>query len=227
MTNIINISAVIFDMDGTLVDSEILTEPTIRAFCHENGIDNVDFDCSELFGISWASTGQRIVARYPQLAGTPNIAGRLHEIFHAMGRDNPPALIKKSRESIITAHGLMPTAIVSSSFRESVEETIRRLGIAEFVTYYAGADDYGESKPAPDGFLKAAGALRTEAHECLVFEDSIAGIQAAKSAGMPVIAITHRSNDIERATKLADMAVTDFSELDSDFFEAIGIGSQN
>ncbi len=40
MTNISNISAVIFDMDGTLVDSEVLTEPAIKAFCHENGIDS-------------------------------------------------------------------------------------------------------------------------------------------------------------------------------------------
>ncbi len=55
MVNISNLSAVIFELDSTLVDSEVLTEPTIKAFCHENGIDDSNIDCSELFGTSWAS----------------------------------------------------------------------------------------------------------------------------------------------------------------------------
>ncbi len=221
MVNISNISAVIFDMDGTLVDSETLTELAVEAFCQENGIDDANIDCSEFFGVSWASIEQRLVDCYPQLAGNPNIATRLHEIFHKMGQDNPPALINKACESVIAAHALMPTAIISSSNRESVEETIRRMGVEEHVTYYAGADDYGKPKPAPDGFLKAAEALQIRPQNCLVFEDSIAGIQAAKTADMRVVAITHRSNDVRLATKLADLAVTDFSELDENFFQMI------
>ena len=221
MAKISNISAVIFDMGGTLVDSEVLTEPAIKAFCRENGIEHANIDCSEFFGASWASIEQRIVDCYPQLATHPNIATRLHEIFHKMAQDSPPALIKKASKSVIAAHALMPTAIISSSYRESIEETIRQMGIEEHVTYYAGADDYREPKPAPDGFLKAAEVLQIRPKNCLVFEDSIVGIRAAKTAGMRVVAITHRSNDVRLATKLADLAVTDFSELDDDFFDMI------
>ncbi len=221
MVNISNISAVIFDMDGTLVDSEVLTEPAIMAFCHENGIDDVNIDCSEFFGASWASIEQHLVDCYPQLAGNPKIATRLHEIFHKMGQDSPPALIHKARESVIAAHALMPTAIISSSFRQSIEETIRRMGIEQHVTYYAGAEDYRDEKPAPDGFLKAAEVLQARPQNCLVFEDSIAGIRAAKAAGMQVVAITHRSNNVRLATKLADLAVTDFSGFDENFFQMI------
>ncbi len=169
MANISNISAVIFDMDGTLVDSETLTELAVEAFCQENGIDDANIDCSEFFGASWASIEQRIVDCYRQLAGNPNI----------------------------------------------------RMGIEEHVTYYAGADDYGEPKPAPDGFVKAAEALQIRPQNCLVFEDSIAGIRAAKTAGMRVVAVTFRSNDVSQATELADLAVTDFSELDENFFQMI------
>lgn len=221
MANISNISAVIFDMDGTLVDSEVLTEPTINSFCHENDIYDVNVDCSEFFGASWASIEQRLVNCYPQLAGHPNIAARLHEIFHKLGQDHPPALINKARESVIAAHALMPTAIISSSYRESIEETIRRMGIEEHVTYYAGADDYEKPKPAPDGFLKAAEVLQAPPQNCLVFEDSIVGLRAAKAAGMQVVAITHRSNDVRLATRLADLAVTDFSGVDENFFQMI------
>ena len=225
MRNISNISAVIFDMDGTLVDSEVLTELTILAFCHEMGVDDVGFDYSEFYGVSWARIEQCIVDCNPQLASTPNITGRLHAIFHKMGRENPPALINKARESVIAAHALMPTAIISSSYRESIDQTIRQLGIEDHVTYYAGADDYGEPKPAPDGFLKAAKVLQVQPQDCVVFEDSIPGIQGARAADMHVVAITHRCNDVRAVTKLADLAVKDFSELDKDFFHQISVGT--
>ncbi len=74
---------------------------------------------------------------------------------------------------------------------------------------------------APDGFLKAAEVLQAGAQNCLVFEDSIAGIRAAITAGMQVVAITHRSNDLSQATELADLAVTDLSEIDENFFQMI------
>ena len=221
MVNINNISAVIFDMDGTLVDSELLTAPTIISFCHEMGVTDVRFDFSRFYGFSWTSIVQHLIDTYPQLTGTPNIETRLHEIFHRLGRENPPAPINKARESIIAAHKVMPTAIISSSYRESIEQTISQMEIEDHVTYYAGADDYREPKPAPDGFLKAADVMQVSPQSCLVFEDSTTGIRAARTAGMRVVAITHRSDDVSEVKKLADLAITDYSELDKDFFSVI------
>ena len=122
---------------------------------------------------------------------------------------------------MIAAHAVMPTAIISSSYRENIEQTIRQMGIENHVTYYAGADDYKDPKPAPDGFLTAAEVMRVNPANCLVFEDSITGIRGARAAGMHVVAITHRSNDVSRATELADLAIADYSELDKDFFSVI------
>jgi len=216
-----NISAVFFDMDGTLVDSEPLTEPTIKSLCHEGGIDAHEFDYSAFFGVSWLGIEQGLIESYPQLAKQQNIPLRLHNIYHRMLQENPPPLIRMSRESVIAANEVMPTAIVSSSGRETIEETIRRMDITENVSYYAGFEDYERPKPAPDGYLKAADVLQVSPYECLVFEDSIIGIRAAKSAGMKVVAITYRSNDIDLATELADLAVTDFSSLRDQFFREI------
>ncbi len=221
MTAIRNISATLFDMDGTLVDSETLTEPAIRLLCREQGVHDVGIDCSVFFGVAWLQIERALLDRHPQMAGKVNIAARLHEIYHEMLVDEPPPLIRKSREAAIAANRVIPTAIVSSSGRASIEETIRRMDIAGNINYYAGAEDYSESKPAPDGYLKAAGELQIETKECLVFEDSIVGIQAAKYAGMRVVAVTHRCNDVTAANELADLTITDYAELDDRFFSRI------
>lgn len=221
MARINNVSAVIFDMDGTLVDSEIFTAQAVTMLCGELGINNVDIDCSAFDGVSWENIGKAIIRHYPTLAGKPGIPSRLHEIYHRMLKNDPPPLIKKARETVIAAHKLMPTAIVSSSDRESIEEIIRRMEIATYINFYAGADDYNKGKPAPDGYLKAAEFLDKNVNECLVFEDSITGIQAARNAGMQVVAITQSSKNIEQITALADMAIRDFSELGDHFFERV------
>jgi beta-phosphoglucomutase-like phosphatase (HAD superfamily) len=84
------------------------------------------------------------------------------------------------------------------------------MDIGDNIDYYAGAEDYAASKPAPDGYLK-----------CLVFEDSIPGMQSAKNAGMQVVAITHRCNNIPAASEIADLLVTDYAELDDGFFDLV------
>jgi HAD superfamily hydrolase (TIGR01509 family) len=219
MVDISNIAAVIFDMDGTLVDSELLTEPTVRAFCREAGIGEPGLVYAELYGLSWARIATLIAARHPRLAGTPDSARRLHEIFEKKCTDDPPVAVRGARQAMMDAHARMPTAIVSASYRESIDATIRRMDIEAHVTYYAGADDYARHKPAPDGFLQAASVLGIPPGRCLVFEDSLAGIQSAIAAGMPVVAITHRSNDVLRATALANRAIRNFTELASGYFD--------
>jgi len=221
MTAIRNISATFFDMDGTLVDSETLTGPAIEALCRELGVDDVGMDCTVFYGAAWLDIEQTLLERHPQMAGKTNITSRLQAIYHEMLIRESPPLIKRSRESVIAANQRMPTAIVSSSGRQSIEATIRRMEIADSIDYYAGFEDYEQCKPAPDGYLKAADMLQTNASECLVFEDSIVGIQAAKTAGMQVIAITHRCNDIAGAKEIADLVITDYAELDEGFFDVV------
>lgn len=221
MTAIRNISATFFDMDGTLVDSETLTGPTVEKLCGELGVHDAVIEPTQLYGLSWLDIEEILLEKYPQMAGKADIPGRLQEIFHEMLRDTPPPLIRNSRESVLAANRLMPTAIVSSSGRQSIEETIRRMNIVDSINYYAGFEDYEHCKPAPDGYLKAADALQITAGECLVFEDSIVGMQAAKNAGMQVVAITHRCNDIPAANEIADQIITDYAELDDGFFDLV------
>ena len=101
MARINNVSAVIFDMDGTLVDSEIYTAQSVMTLCREFGISDVDVDCSEFDGVSWENIAQRVIEQLPQLAARQGIPRRLHEIYHCMLKNDPPPLIKKARETVI------------------------------------------------------------------------------------------------------------------------------
>ncbi len=213
-----NVSAVIFDMDGTLIDSEIFTAQAVATLLRESTVFDIDIDYSEFDGVSWKNVARRLVELVPQLSTRCDIPGRLHEIFQALLKDDPPEFIRLARETVIAASTLFPTAIVSSSNRESVAETIRRMEIAANINVYIGAEDCKAGKPSPEGYLQAAELLGAKASECLVFEDSVTGIQAARNAGMLVVAITHSSSDIDRVTNLADMAIRDFSELEKQFF---------
>lgn len=220
MAQIRNISAVMFDMDGTLVDSELMTEPVIRAFCREAGIPVPDFDWPEFYGVKWMQVAARLAVESTSL-DIRDSARRLHELWERMCEDSPPAPVPGAVETIEKASADMPTAIVSSAYRESIDATVRRMGISAWVTCRVGADDYGRSKPAPDGFLHAASLLQVRPETCLVFEDSLAGLQSARAAGMKVVAVTHRSNAGSRASELADLAIDDYTRLEADFFERI------
>jgi HAD superfamily hydrolase (TIGR01509 family) len=215
------VSAVFFDMDGTLVDSEALTGPTVVTLCEELGIKNVDIECTQFFGHSWVEIERRIIAYYPQLAGKADLPARMQTLFNDLLISVQPPLINGSRETLIAASQIMPVAIISSSGRGSISETIRRMNVAENVSFYAGFEDYEKCKPEPDGYLKAAEMLNVDPAQCLVFEDSVAGIQAAKNAGMQVVNISFRCADKEAAAKLADLVVRDYTDLPADFLESI------
>ena len=193
----------------------------MRAFCHECGVENAGYDWTEFHGVSWEDVATRIVADHGLAMKSADAARRLHELWEQWCIDSPPEPIPGARRAVIAAHARMATAIVSSSFRAAIDATIRQMDIAAFVAYRAGADDYARSKPAPDGFLHAAAALQIEPASCLVFEDSLAGLQSARAAGMAVIAVTHRSNVAAQAADLADRAITDFTCLEAGFFDAL------
>ena len=114
MNAIRNISAALFGMDGTLVDSEILTEPSIEALCREFGVDDVGLDCTAFYGVAWLKIERDLIDLHPALNSRMGLADRLHEIYHEMLVADPPPLITKSRESVVAANRAMPTAIVSS-----------------------------------------------------------------------------------------------------------------
>ncbi|MGB6742634.1 MAG: HAD family phosphatase, partial [Terracidiphilus sp.] len=92
-------------------------------------------------------------------------------------------------EQIESHYGVIPMGVVSGSSRESVLNSLTTLGLLDRFDTIVGAEDYTRSKPAPDAFLTAAARLGIAPGDCLVFEDTALGIQAATAAGMASVRV--------------------------------------
>jgi beta-phosphoglucomutase-like phosphatase (HAD superfamily) len=86
-------------------------------------------------------------------------------------------------------YGIKPLAVASGGFHRQIERTLDALGIRSLFDAVVCAEDYARGKPYPDPFLEAARRLNVLPTECLVFEDSPLGIQAAKAAGMQSVLV--------------------------------------
>lgn len=217
------IEAVLFDMDGTLIDSEKLTELVIADLLRERGLPPERIDFESFHGITWAATARVLQQDFPELAAEPLdelLPRRFQERFVAAF----PPLIPGARQAVVAASARYPTAIVTSSSAGTVEHLLDHLDLRSHLRCYVSAEACRRSKPDPEGYLLAAERLRVPPARCLVFEDSAVGLEAAKRAGMTAVAITGGVSAAGAAAvaALADEAVPHFEALPADFFETIG-----
>lgn len=210
MVNFNSIKAILFDMDGTLIDSERNTEIAVNELLIENDLDINLVDTKRFYGITWLKIESILVEQFPSIQNIP-IKEKLQKRFHELFKDTPE--VPGAKDFVKKASSLYRTAIVTSSNRESVETLIERFALKKYVKIFVCAGDYKNSKPNPECYLLAAKKLNVASNECVVFEDSIPGIQAAKSAGMQVIAVTHNSPDLQKAKEIATLTIENFLDF--------------
>ena len=182
------ILAVIFDCDGVLVDSEILALEVELAILAEQGLqfEREDY-VTRFMGLSHQSFHDEIDREAQARLGRPisdvirdELATRLRQTMIARLTEVPGA------GAAVAGTGLLK-AVASSSTREGLERKLRQVGLWDyFEPHVYSADHVAQAKPAPDLFLHAARALGVDPGECLVLEDSVNGVIAAKRAGMRV-----------------------------------------
>jgi beta-phosphoglucomutase family hydrolase len=201
--------AVVFDMDGVLVDSGAHHRDAWRAMLHDAGVTPppefwratigrpADEAVALLFdGIDHAEA-RRLAevkrAHYTRLArrGTVTVAGA-------------PAFVEA------LARARVPRAVATSATRRDLERVLAELGLRRHFEIVVTADDVRRGKPHPEVYLKAAAALGIAPSACVVFEDAVVGVQAARAAGMRVIGVmsAHTRDELVRAG--AERAVPDF-----------------
>lgn len=183
------IRAFLFDLDGTLVDSERETaEAMARALARGQGLDIVQYDRDYIIGRSWVAIHDSLAARYPQLAWTRDeLIARTALLRDEVFAEQGITVLPGARAALTLAHQY-PRALVTGSSRVEVIQVLPLIGEAARFDIIVAAEDVARSKPAPDGYLKAIAHLGVAAGECLVIEDSVAGIAAGRAAGCIVLA---------------------------------------
>jgi len=180
--------AVIFDMDGVLVDSEGIWEAVRREFVPANGGTITPTMTTDVMGMSapeWS--------RYLREVGGVRLSDR--EISDGIVRGMRTAyraalpLYPGAVEAVRRLAARVPLAIASSSNRELIELVVEQAGLRDAFVAIVSAEDVGRGKPAPDVYLRAAEFLGVPATDCGAVEDSSNGIRAAVAAGCWTVAI--------------------------------------
>jgi HAD superfamily hydrolase (TIGR01509 family) len=179
--------AYLFDCDGTIADSMPLHYIAWKAALGEWGCELDE----ELF-YAWGGKPTDVIIRtLNEMNGLKMPVEALAQYKEELYFDLLPRLkaIPEVVEHIEARHGQLPFAVVSGGRRSSVVRSLTALGLLDKFETIVGADDYRRGKPAPDAFLLAAERLRMAPADCLVFEDTAIGIQAATAAGMASVKV--------------------------------------
>jgi beta-phosphoglucomutase family hydrolase len=179
--------AAIFDMDGTLVHTEPLHLQSWTRALSELGIE-LDV---EQYNLHISGRPSREITRdlfgfTPELS--EDLSRRLTSVFWEIAPGNVEPL--PGVRAFLTRIADIPKGVATSARRHSAARMLEELGLIDYFGAIVTADDIDRGKPEPDIFLVAAERLDIAPGQCVVFEDSIAGVAAAKAAGMYCAAIT-------------------------------------
>lgn len=184
-------AAVLFDLDGTFIDSEAFHAEGIARFLSQKGHEISEAQKRFVIGHAWQEIYEVLeVAEKTGLSLEALQAGSIEAKDELTAEGVEGIRILDGGAELVAAldRAGVPMAIVSGSSRKEIEHALELLGFGDKLAFYMGAEDYPRGKPAPDGYLGAAKRFGVEPAHCMVFEDSEAGIASGLAAGMFVVA---------------------------------------
>lgn len=205
--------AVIFDVDGLLIDSEPLWEQTERRVFAKVGVDLSAEDCQQTTGLRTDEVVRYWFERQPWVDVSPGevetwILDGMVEAIAAHGSPLPGAVAALQIASRLD----VPIAVASSSPPQLIDASLQRLGVSGMFATTASAYDEPFGKPDPGVYLTVARQLDVDPTRCVALEDSPNGVRSAKAAGMRCIAVPTSAH---RATiaPLADVVLASLGDL--------------
>jgi len=206
-----SIQAVIWDLDGVIIDSADAHRRAWQRLAREEGVTFTDADF-------WATFGKRNDAILAELWGplpaeqVKALADRKEAYFRELIRETA-APLPGAMELMRGLHEAgFRQALASSTPTENIELISEVLGLKQYLTELVSGETVPHGKPAPDIFLKAAKELDVDPSVCLVIEDAVAGVEAAHAAGMRCIAVAG-NRDLPGLRK-AELMVKSLTEVD-------------
>jgi HAD superfamily hydrolase (TIGR01509 family) len=212
------IGAVIFDLDGVLIDSEAVWERVRRTFVARYGGTYHAEATRAIMGMSapeWAHyIRTRLGVDLPETRINAEVAGGVAAAFEA---DLP--LVPGAVAAVRRIAARVPVAIASSSNRSLIDLVVARSGLAGTFAAVVSSEEVARGKPAPDVYLRAAELVGVAPGSCGAVEDSTNGIRSAHAAGLFVVAIPNAAFAPEdEALALADVVLGDIERLTPETF---------
>ena len=207
------IEAVVFDLDGILIDSEQVWDEVRQQLAEERGgrwNENASRDMMGMSSIEWSRYMRDVVGLTEEPEEiSAEVVRRLEDRYR---RELP--LIPGAGQAVESLAARWPLALASSSNRELIDLVLESSGLGRYFTASVSSEEVARGKPAPDVFLEAARRLGVEPTHCAAVEDSENGILAAKAADMRTIAIPNpHYPPHEDALAAADVVLASIEEL--------------
>ena len=215
-----NDRAVLFDLDGTLVDTERENVESVVLAARRWNIELGEDMCRFIVGHSWNEIYARIQGEYgfqPAMAVLIDAAVDEKRVLFAKKGYQPLPGVADLVRWLSQQVGL---AIVSGSSTVEVRETVAGLGLTDCFRYLLGAEAYGRGKPHPEPYQTAMRLLGVSPEGSIVIEDAEPGIVAGKAAGARVIAV-RRANFLGYDQSAADVIVDTLAEVSDDLLERL------
>jgi HAD superfamily hydrolase (TIGR01509 family) len=207
------IEAVVFDLDGVIVDSEHVWDAARESLARERGghwHQRAQRDMMGMSSLEWSRYMHDVIG----LAEPPEeISAEVVRRLQATYRDELP-LIEGASEAVARLADRWPLGLASSSNRELIDLVLELGGLARYFKATVSSEEVPRGKPAPDVYVEAARRLGVDARRSAAVEDSHNGILSAKAAGMRVIAVPNpRYPPNDEALAAADVVLGSLAEL--------------
>jgi HAD superfamily hydrolase (TIGR01509 family) len=210
------VTAVVFDLDGVIVDSEPVWEQVRRAFVADHGGQWRPDSQRRLMGMStpeWARyLSDELGVGLPPDEVARGVIEQMAQRYH---RELP--LLPGAVDAVRRLAARWPLGLASSSPRTLIDRVVAEAGLAGAFAVSLSTEEVDRGKPAPDVYLTVAARLGVDPASCLAVEDSSNGLRSAAAAGMTVIAVPHPKYPPDQdALALADRVLDHLDELTAD-----------
>jgi HAD superfamily hydrolase (TIGR01509 family) len=212
MTESRKLEAVLFDMDGVIIDSEPLWSEAEKRLLARRNLSYAPSLKTTMMGRDAKGAVSLLIEHYGLADSMEELIGERNHLIADLFKENlttVPGALELVRS--VTAAGVM-TGLVSSSPLSLIELALEKIGATGLFALTLSGEQVDRGKPAPDVYITAAERLGVKPEHCLVVEDAPHGVVAAKQAGMCCLAIDTSVNVVELAT--ADKVVSGFEEVD-------------
>lgn len=219
-----HIKAVIFDLDGTLLDSMWIWPTVDEEYARKYHLTIPEGFGDAVEGMSYTETAQYFLKQFPEL----------HQTIEEVQEEWVKMTFHKYTEEVKMKEGALEflleqkkrgvkLGIATSNSRTLVEASLKALEIDKFFQAICTSCEVCAGKPAPDVYLKAAENLQTDPSDCLVFEDIPMGILAGKNAGMKVCAVedAFSASQREKKRELADYYIQNYLDVIQNTYEVL------